>query len=92
MKNIWIKLILLVAGTLSLVGINTFSAQANTQYNKQIAEVRQTTPLYLRLGADIFSNQNKQNPNIQLAQHGSHWSHSSHGSHGSHQSHYSSRY
>ena len=40
MKNIWIKLILLVSGTLALVGINTSSAQSNAQYNKQIAEVR----------------------------------------------------
>jgi hypothetical protein len=89
MKNIWIKLILLVSGTLALVGINTSSAQATTQYNKQIAEVRQTTPLYLKLGIDIFSNRDKPNHNIQLVQH---WSHGSHGSHGSHQSHYSSRY
>lgn len=92
MKNIWLKLIILVSGTLALVGINASSAQATIQYNKQIAEVRETTPLYLKLGVDIYSNRDKQNNNMQLVQHGSHWSHSSHGSHGSHQSHYSSRY
>lgn len=86
MKRIWVKLILLVSGILALVGINTPPVQANTQYNKQVAEVRQTTPLYLKLGGNILPNYGKQNHNIKLVQHYSHMSHRSH------YSHYSSRY
>ncbi len=89
MKRIWVKIIPLLSGILALAGINNSSAQATIQYNKQISEVRQTTPLYLKLGADMLSNFNKQNSDTKLAQH---YSHSSHESHQSHQSHYSSRY
>lgn len=92
MKRIWVKLILFASGILALAGINTPSAQATVQYNKQIAEVRQTTPLYLKLGTGILSNFDKQKTNIKLAQHYSHSSHESHYSHESHSSHYSSSY
>lgn len=88
MKKILVKMAFFISGILALVGISTPSAQATALYHKQIAEVRQTTPLYLRLAADIAQQINKNKPNIQIAQH---WSHSSHVSHGSHQSHYSSR-
>lgn len=89
MKKISVKMAFLISGILALAGINTSSAQATALYNKQIAEVKQTTPLYLRLAIDIAHQINKNRPNIQMTQH---WSHSSHVSHGSHQSHYSSRF
>lgn len=89
MKRIWVKIIPLLSGILALAGINTSSAIATVQYNKQIAEVRQTTPLYLKLGTGILSNFDKQKTNMKIAEH---YSHSSHQSHGSHRSHYSSRY
>ena len=92
MKGIWVKIIPLLSGILALAGINSSSAQATIQYNKQIAEVRQTTPLYLKLGAGMLSNFDKQNYDTKLVQHYSHVSHGSHQSHQSHQSHYSSRY
>jgi hypothetical protein len=89
MKRIWGKIILSLSGILALVGINASSGQANIQFNKQIAEVRQTTPLYLNLGGGIQSNHSGQKSAIKLAQHDSHYSHSSHESHSSH---YSSSY
>lgn len=89
MNRIWGKLILSISGIIALVGINTSSVQATAQYDRQIAEVRQTTPLYLKLGVGILSNFDRQKPNIKLAEH---YSHESHYSHSSHQSHYSSRY
>jgi predicted choloylglycine hydrolase len=91
MKNVWIKMAFLISGILALVGVNTPSAQATALYHKQIAEVKQTTPLYLRLAPDIAQQINKHNPHLQMTQHWSHSSHVSHGSHQSHQSHYSSR-
>lgn len=91
MKGIWAKLISLTSGIVALVGINTPSVQSTIQHNKQIAEVRETTPLYLKLGVGIQSNYHNKN-NTQLAQHYSHSSHESHYSHASHRSHYSSRY
>lgn len=89
MKPIWGKFILLASGILALVGINTPSVQATVQYNKQISEIKQNTPLYLKLGGNFISNYGKQKPNVQIAEH---YSHSSHASHSSHYSHYSSRY
>jgi hypothetical protein len=87
MKKILAKTAFLISGILALVGISTPSVQATPLYHKQIAEVRQTTPLYLRLAADIAQQINKPNQNKQITQ--QHWSHASHGSHASHQSHYS---
>jgi len=89
MKRIWTKLILPVSGILALVGINASSGHGNIQFNKQIAEVRQTTPVYLKLGGGILTNNSGQKTNIQIAQHQSHFSHVSHQSH---RSHYSSRF
>lgn len=85
MKKLWGKTILLFSGLLALAGITTAPAQANIYYEKQIAEVRQTTPVYLKLSVNSV---NAQNSNMQIA---GHWSHSSHESHASHASHYSSR-
>lgn len=86
MKGIWVKLMLLASGLLALIGINTPSVQANTHHNKQIAEVRNTTPVYLKLGIDISPQVNKNKHNIKVTQHFSHQSHRSH------YSHYSSRF
>ena len=80
MKRTWVKLMVLVSGVLSLIGINMSSVQANTyRPNKQIAEVRKTTPVYLKLGII-----NKDKKTIKMTQ--------NHYSHMSHHSHYSSRY
>ena len=86
MKPIWGKFIILASGILALVGINTPSVQAAVQYNKQISEIKQNTPLYLKLGGDFISNYGNQKTNVQIADH---YSHSSHVSHSSHHSHYS---
>jgi hypothetical protein len=92
MKKILVKMAFLISAILALVGINTPSVQATALYHKQIVEVKQTTPLYLRLSVGMAQQINKNTPHIQMTQHWSHSSHVSHGSHQSHQSHYSSRF
>jgi hypothetical protein len=83
------KIAVFLSGILALLGVSGPSIQAPPQ--KQAAEVRQTTPLYLKLGVDIFPKVDSQLLNINLVQHWSHGSHVSHHSHHSHHSHFSSR-
>jgi hypothetical protein len=63
MRKIWAKSILLGSGIITMMGISTPLVQATAQHDKQISEVRQTTPLYLRLSTGLPSNSDKQEPN-----------------------------
>lgn len=87
MKTMLGKIGLLLSGILTLVGINTTLTQATINYNKHTAEVRQTTPLYLKLGIYSPWLTNKDKKDLNLVWHMSHFSHGSHGSHYSHDNH-----
>ncbi len=95
MKRIWTKVILLVAGVLAFVGIQP-SWAALTPPSPHIGEVKENTPLYLKLGID---QKIQGESDLQLARwrhyqhyshhaHRSHWAHYSHGAHYSHYNYY----
>lgn len=86
MKRIWTKLVFLVAGVLAFLGIQP-SWAALTPPSQQIGEVKETTPLYLKLGTDRVS---LSDTDIKLTQwrHYQHWAHYAHRSHWAHYAHY----
>ena len=90
MKKIIAKLVVMIFGILSIVGISISHSNAFTQQEQRFSRISETTPLYLMHAKNVFSK------NVSdINQHNSHWSHGSHGSHGSHDSHsshYSSRW
>ena len=76
------KVLVLIAGILSFLGINISPILATTPQNtKSIVDVKKNSPLFLHLGSGISQDNS---PTW-------HYSHSSHESHHSHYSHYSSR-
>lgn len=77
-KRILTKIILVLFAILAVMGKETSLNHAPTQYIHKIAEVRKTTPLYLKLGADIISQLDNQKQNLGLSQHWCHYSHASH--------------
>jgi len=84
MRNIWSKLVYFAVGFLSLLGLHPSQAAPIPPHPPWLAEVRQTTPLYLQLGLERLASRET---DLKLAGHWSHWSHNSHGSHWAHYSH-----
>ena len=85
------KVILLISGLLVFAGGKATAAQIIAPPIHQIEETTKTTPLYLRLGAGVFTESQKRTGEFRVAEHWAHSSHVSHGSHQSHVSHYSGR-
>ncbi len=90
MKRIWTKLILLVAGVLAFLGIQP-SWAALTPPAPHIGDVKENTPLYLKLGIDqkIQGESDLRLARWRHYQHYSHHAHNSHWAHYSHGAHYS---
>jgi hypothetical protein len=87
MKKIGAKLAYVTLGILSFLGIWPASATTIPQQPvKSIDEVKNTTPLYLQLGADLQSKMSKEK-DLTLAQHWQHYSHRNHSSHWAHYAH-----
>ena len=95
MKRIWTKLVLLVAGVLTFLGIQPSWASV-TPPPQHLGEIKENTPLYLQLGMDRVIQGDSE---IQLTRwrhyqhyshhaHRSHWAHYSHGAHYSHYNYY----
>ena len=83
------KLLILVMGILSCIGLNvTLPNAAKAENHKTVSALDSNAPLYLNLFSDSCST----NQGNTLNAHYSHYSHQSHYSHYSHRSHYSSSY
>jgi hypothetical protein len=80
------KFILLISGILAFTATNASAVRNINPPIRQIEEVTKTTPLYLRLGIEVFSESQNRTGEFRVTEH---YSHSSHVSHASHQSHYS---
>jgi hypothetical protein len=81
------KLLTLLGGALLMVGINVPAAWPAPQKMISAEAVTSTTPLYLKMGANVTDSQ-KASEGPVVARHSSH---ASHASHESHYSHYSGR-
>ena len=89
MKRLWAKLVFLVTGILSLVGIQpSWAAPTPSPVPPQVGQVKETTPLYLKLHADRVSEADTNLVYWQHYQHYSHWAHRSHWAHYSHYNYY----
>jgi hypothetical protein len=87
MKTLWLRLVIMVAWLVSLIGVQSASAKYVEKYNQRAAELKGTTPLYLSMTTD-YSKAKTQKIGDMLSQHYSHSSHQSHQSHYSHRSGY----
>ncbi len=79
------KILYFFLSILSFVGIGAKFSYADISQQARIANISQSTPLYL----EMASSMQQQGGQAVLADHESHESHSSHDSHSSHSSHYS---
>jgi len=89
MKRIWTKVIFLVAGVLSFLGFQPSWATL-TPPTQQIGEVKENTPLYLKLGMDRVV-QGETDTHLAYWRHYQHYSHYAHRSHWAHYSHWAHR-
>jgi hypothetical protein len=93
MRTIWSKLVFLVLGILSLLGIQPAPSAAtptptpDPQRTQQINEATSTTPLYLQLGAEMMSRLDKVKDGQMTLAHWAHWAHRAHHAHWAHYAH-----
>lgn len=86
MKKCWKRLVFLVAGVLSFLGIQP-SWAALTPPTPQVGEIKENTPLYLKLGVDRVP-MNEKGDTLAYWRHYQHWSHYAHRSHWAHYAHW----
>jgi len=89
MKSIWTRLVFLVAGVLSFLGIQP-SGAALTPPAQQVGEVKENTPLYLKLGMDRVAA-NETGTTLAYWRHYQHYAHYAHRAHWAHYAHYAHR-
>jgi hypothetical protein len=77
-KRILAKIISVLFAILAVMGKETSLNLAPTQYIHKITEVRNPTPLYLKLGTYVTSQRGNQKQNIGLSQQWFHYSHAPH--------------
>jgi hypothetical protein len=87
MKKLWVRLLCTAAWIVSLLGVQSASANYIDKFNQKTAEIKETTPLYLSMTTD-YSKAKIQKVGDMLTWHYSHASHASHQSHYSHRSGY----
>ncbi len=89
MKRIWAKVLFLVVGVLSFLGFDP-SWAVQTPPSQPFGEVKENTPLYLKLGFDRVV-QGETDTHLAYWRHYQHYSHRAHKSHWAHYSHYAHR-
>jgi hypothetical protein len=86
MKKFWTKVLFVAAGILSFIGIQP-SWAAPTPTAPQVGQVKETTPLYLKLGSDRVTG-SETDTSLAGWRHYQHYAHYAHRSHWAHYAHY----